>query len=368
MQTLAEGEGPRILLVRLSAIGDCVHALPLMSALRQRHPAAHLGWAIGGAGHALLEGHPEVDRFHVVPRRERGLELVRRWRELVAEIRRQRYDVAFDVQGLLKSALVARVSGARLRIGFDGEEAREGSGLLTNRKVAPRAGSRHVVDKNLDLLTALGVERPRWRWTLPDYRPSTALGAWLRTSLAGRSYAVVHPGTTWATKVWPAERFGRVAAALGELGLASVVTWAGEREAAWARQVVAAADLEAVVMAPPTDLRDQAALTAGARLFLGNDSGPMHLAVALEVPTVAVFGATDPIRNGPYTGDGARHRAVTGDEELACWPCWRGRCARGDLACLERLGTSRVTAACRAVLADGASGGEAWCAREDSNL
>ncbi len=342
------GASPRILLVRLSAIGDCLHALPVATALRAQLPGCFLGWAIQGPAHQLLGDHPAVDRFHLYPRALRGVDRLRAILELRRELRRERYDWALDVQGLFKSGLVGWMSGARERVGFEGVESREFNRIFQNSRIAPPSGA-HVVDRNLSLLQALDLEPPRqvsWELPLPALAPE--LAAFLEAVAGDRPLAMVNPGTTWDTKRWPVERFAAVARGLAERGLAVVVGWGDQDERARAEAIVVASRDRAVHSLPPTSLRDLAAVLARCRLFVGNDTGPLHLAVALGTPVVAVFGATDPTRNGPY-GDG--HEVVVAPIALACRPCQSDRCARRDLACLTELPPEPVLAACDRLLA-----------------
>jgi heptosyltransferase-1 len=331
-------------LVRLSALGDCIHALPVVAALREALPDAHLGWAIAESGFELLSPHPLVDRFHRFPRRARGRTRFAALRAFRAELRAQRYDIAIDLQGLAKSGLVAWWSGASVRLGFAGRDSRELNRLFLNLRVAPPAAAAHVVDRNLSLLAALGIEPPsRGRFPLPALLPSHGL-AELRGQIGGRTFAVLHPGTTWATKRWPLAAWAALAGELWRTrGLVSVVSWGSPRERLDAQEIVSGAVLDAALLAPPTDLRDLASLLSAAGLVVGADTGPMHLAVALEVPTVAVFGASDPRRNGPY---GTPDAAVVTTLPLPCRPCLKRDCARLDLACLRTLTPDSVLAAC----------------------
>ncbi|MCE2557442.1 MAG: glycosyltransferase family 9 protein [Acidobacteria bacterium] len=344
----------RILLVRLSAIGDCLHAAPVAAALRRANPDAFIGWAIQEPAATLLRGCPGIDRFHVYPRRARGIAAgLKTFGRFRRELRSCRYDAAIDVQGLTKSGLVAWLSGARQRVGFRGGPAmgsRELNALFVNRRFAVDPAVTHVVDRNLSLLRASGLageEHPLAEWRLPDYAEPEALDFLERHGLGAGGYAVVSPGTIWRTKHWPPDHFAAAVRRLGrERALPVVVAWAGEEERLAAEKIVAVAvagDNPPVLLAPPTDLRELATLLRHAALFLGCDSGPAHLAAALEVPTVSVFGPTDPARNGPY---GPRSASVQLDRRLDCQPCWRRTCSRGDFACMERLGADRVVEAC----------------------
>jgi len=350
---------PRILLVRLSAIGDCLHALPLVAALRRSMPGAFIGWATQEAPHQLLHGHPLIDKFHVFPRglfkRKEGtfFDRMRALRNFRKELRDAGYETAIDLQGLSKSGLVAWWSRARQRIGFKGEESREVNSLFMNHRVEPPETAVHIVDRNLALLGPLGITPPdKAEWTLPAYTEErAAMAKFLETvglmdGEKAKPFAVINPGATWLTKRWPAERLGEVAKGLIERrGLPLIVTWAGKDEQLAAEEIVKVAKHPEVRIAPGTNLRELAALFSYARLFVGNDTGPLHLAVALGVPCVSVFGASDPLRNGPY---GHSNRIEAGGPE--CQPCWKTTCARKDLACLMWVQAARVISACEDLL------------------
>lgn len=352
-------DSPRILLVRLSAVGDCLHAVPVVTALRERFPKAHLGWAVEDGPLALLKGHPQVNAFHVFPRkafkRKEGtlMERMRLLKKFRKELKAAKYEVAIDIQGLTKSGLVTWWSGARHRIGFRGKESREINRLFVNRRVSAPEEAIHIVDKNLSLLSELGIEPPaKPSWTMPAYEDEAKqMEAFLEPLKLGRGpgrkpFAIVNPGATWLTKRWPPERFGEVARGLVEqFGVAVVATWAGADEKAAAETIVKAAGRDAY-LAPDTNLRQLAALTAKADLFVGNDTGPLHLAVAMGVRCVAVFGATDPLRNGPF---GRQHRIQSGGPD--CQPCWKTTCARQDLACLMWVAPEKVIESCGRLLA-----------------
>jgi len=349
------GGSPRILLVRLSAFGDCLHAVPTLVALRRHFPGAEIGWAIEALSHSVLKGHPMVDRFHVFPRQafkhQEGtfLERMRAVRSFRKELATVGYEIAIDLQGLTKSGLVAWWSGAKRRIGFRGEDSREFNLLFNSERVTPPHEAVHVVEKNLSLLKPLSIELPhKPEWVMPSYlpemealRPFLSECGLLQEHGGVREYCVVNPGATWVTKRWAPESFGAVAKGLIEQHrLAVIVPWAGPEEKKAAQTIVNVAGPGAF-LAPPTDLRQLAALISQAVLFVGNDTGPLHLAVALNVHSVAIFGATDPLRNGPY---GHMHRMQTGGVD--CHPCWKTSCARKDLACLNMVKPETVLNSC----------------------
>ena len=286
----------RLVLTRLSALGDIVHAWPLATALAA---AGHeVAWVVEEPLRELVDGHPAV-RLVVTA-------ATRRWRHRpfapssfagirasVGAIRAFRPDAAVDPQGLLKSAAWAALAGIPRRIGLDRAFRRERlAGLLYTEVVRPAPGTAHVVDLNLSLLTALGVTPPEG--AAPD--GGFMLAGPPPARPARDAPAVIVPGAGRADKVWPAARWSRLAARLSDR-LPVVVAW-GPGEERLARAIVADAGRRAVV-APPTSIRDFAGLAAGAAVVVGGDTGPVHLAASLGVPTVAVFVTTDPRRNGP---------------------------------------------------------------------
>jgi len=362
------GSNPRILLVRLSAFGDCLHAIPTLVALRRHFPGAYIGWAIEELSYSLLKDHPMVDQFHLFPRhafkkaktpaaepaRNTGfMDRLRDMQKFRKELSAAHYDFAIDLQGLTKSGLVSWWSNAKKRIGFKGEDSREFNIIFNNERVVPPDEAVHVVEKNLSLVRAVGAQVPdKPEWVMPAFdkeldalRPFLQKCGLISQSGAIHDYAIVNPGATWFTKRWPPESFGEVARGLIQRhNLRVIVPWAGGEEKKAAHTIVAAAG-EGAFLAPDTDLRHLAALTRPAILFVGNDTGPLHLAVALNVPSVAIFGATDPFRNGPY---GTMNRIQTGGVD--CHPCWKTTCERQDRACLVWVKPETVLNSCTSIL------------------
>ncbi len=284
----------KALVVRLSAIGDVVHALPVASALK-RH-GWETGWLVEPPARPLLEGHPAIAWLVRAPATRRF-----RWREARAaraELQSRSYDVALDLQGLWKSATWARMSGARRVIGYGKPWRREGaSGLLLRERVPPAADVRHVIDENLALLRPLGMEAVGSReFALPE-TPGAVDDRLRERGL--REFAVLNPGGGWLEKLWPPERFGELAVGLRERGLPSLVTW-GPGEQPLAERVVEAAR-GAASLCFPTTLLELLALLRRARLMVAADTGPLHMACAVGTPVVGVYGPTDPARNGPFS-------------------------------------------------------------------
>lgn len=328
-----------ILIVRLSAIGDVIHTLPALHLLRRRFPDARIGWVVEEMSAALLRGHPELDRLYVIPKKRWRREWARTFfsgekSRFFRAIRRDCYDVAIDFHGLTKSGWVAWRSGAKVRVGYGDHDGRECNKLFTNVRIHPRAEARHVIDRNLELLRALEME-PRVmpvEFTLPRLDAEKAsMGAWLQGAGVEpeRGILAYYPGAGWPTKRWPPESFARLARLLdGAPGLpGKQVLVYGPGEESLCRRILEKARLpeSRLFLAPPTGLRELAALLGFARLVIGGDTGPVHLAGAIGVPVVSILGGSDTVRNGVY---GQEHWALTSDLR-DCLPCWKKECALG---------------------------------------
>lgn len=290
-------QAERILIVRLSAIGDVVHGLPVLCALRAARPGAFLAWAAEPAGAQLLDGHPALDGLVKLPKG---------WLKSPGEVWRCRrrlrefnFDTTLDLQGLFKSAFLARLSGAPRRFGFAPPEGRELSHRLNTDLVA--ATATHVVDKNLQLLSALGLApgKPEFRLAPPP-AATAAMERYLTAEGLGRGFAAINPGAGWESKLWPRDRYAEVARHLfARHGLPTLAVWAGETERGYAAEIATLAPGAARV-APPTTLHELAALLASATLCVGPDTGPLHLAAALGTRSVGLFGPMPAERNGLY--------------------------------------------------------------------
>jgi heptosyltransferase I len=291
----------RVLLVRLGALGDVVHAIPVAAALRRAFPTSRIDWLVSDKHRAILDLVPIIDRRMVVDRRESTATL---W-HVVRELRRSRYDVAIDLQGLVKSAALARSSGADRVLGFASSYLRERLARPLYTEVYdpgcdglydPRE-TRHVVEINLGLLQPLGIAN-----VVPEFpiEPIDSVVAREVRDRTGGRYALLNPGAQWPNKRWPPSRLGRVAAVLRERhGLMSVALWGdGERELA--DDVVARADGAAIV-SPRASIADLVALARGAAVMVSGDTGPAHIAAAVGTPIVGIFGPTRPSRNGPWS-------------------------------------------------------------------
>ena len=345
----------RLLIVRLSAMGDVIHTLPAAQALRAKFPEAMIGWVVEERWAELLcapgtplrgprsAQRPLVDWVHPVN--------LTGWRKSLLtfstlqqiakvwnDVRSARYDVAVDLQGAIRSAVLARWSGARVVYGA--AEPRESPASLWYTRTAVTRGT-HVVEQTLSVAEAVAKSKLQMpRIELPtDPLTEESVSQDLAEHGVGE-YAILNPGAGWGAKRWPAQRYGEVARQVAKDGLRCLVNF-GPGEEELFQEVNAASG--GVVRPTKASITGLIALTRRARLFIGGDTGPMHLAAALQVPVVAIFGPTDPARNGPY---GTRSIVLRNPAS----PTSHARVAKPDEGMLE-IGVDAVVDAARTLLA-----------------
>ena len=356
------GKIERLLIVRLSAMGDVIHTLPAVRALRLAFPRAFIGWLVEERWAELLcaPGSPRrgprsslrplVDEVHAVNLRAWGksplsISTLRRAATVWNDVRDARYDAAVDLQGAIRSAVLGRLSGARAVYGA--AEPRESpASLWYTRKVVARG--RHVVEQNLSVAEAVvGHLATMKSMALPcelandlpsDPRAEKHIAQRL-AELGIGEFAILNPGAGWGAKRWPSVRYGEVARKLADLGVRSILNYGpGEEELTRTAAAVSGGTAEAM----SCSVSELIALTRRARIFVGGDTGPLHLAAALRVPVVAIFGPTDPARNGPY---GTRGIVLRSAESVTS----HARRAAPDEGLLA-IGSDEVIAAARELL------------------
>ncbi len=324
-------DSSNILVVKPSAFGDVVHSLPFLHALRTRYPQAEIHWVVAKGIHEILEDHPMINKLWVFDKnrwkRPGNLgETLREIRRLARGLRLEKFDVVVDLQGLLRSGIISALAGSSRRIGF--KEAREGSRFFYTQTVEGGTNI-HAVERYLRVASTLDCDISQVRHPFPPLPdPRT-----LVPSLPG-DYVVFAPAAGSPVKRWPPERFGELAS---RLSLGAFVV-AGGADWELAEKVVAASRGKAVSLAGRLTLKGLAALISQARFVVCNDTGPMHIAAALGVPVIAVFGPTNPVRTGPY---GDIHTVVR--EDLACSPCYRRKVCE-DWRCMEAVTVDRLLA------------------------
>jgi lipopolysaccharide heptosyltransferase I len=284
----------KILLVRLGAMGDLIHALPAAAALRRAFPQARIDWVVDTRHRELLDLVPVVDRRIAI-----NTSSARSLLDAVRELRKSRYDVALDLQGLLKSAVLARLSGAGRVVGFETPLLRERLAGFFYTETGGVAAE-HVIKKNLSLLKTVGVQQSQIEFPLEIRKPEIAAAARRRLGIGDSDpFAIINPGAAWPNKRWPAVYFAEVAAALKTRhGFPSIVLW-GPGEERLAQDVVDAAQGAAAV-SPRTTLAELVSLVKAAAVMVSGDTGPLHVGGAVGTPIVGIYGPTNPERNGPW--------------------------------------------------------------------
>jgi ADP-heptose:LPS heptosyltransferase len=325
-----------ILIVRLGALGDIVHAVPAAAALRAAMPDARIDWLVDAKHRAVLDLVEGLDRVVTLEGSS-----VSAWIDAVRRLRQVPYEAALDMQGLMKSAVLARASGAARVAGFSIWHLREKtarpvySATDDFSNTGDEGASRHVIFKNLRLLRVIGIDTERV--TFPFVNVESTVAREVRAADGGGPFALLNPGGAWPNKRWPAERFGEVASFLREVrGLRSVVLW-GPGDEALADAVVQAAG-GAARRAPPTGIGDLLALSRVAALCVSGDTGPAHLAGAVGTPVVGIYGPTDPERNGPWAPDDV---VIT---RYASCDCHYKRRCHYSTWCLDDVTVAEVTA------------------------
>lgn len=323
MHRFAHREFRRILIIKPSSFGDVIHALPILHDLRERFPRAHISWLISTACYDLMVGHPELDELIPFDRKRYGrifrdAPITWEFLRFVADLRSRRFDLVIDLQGLFRSGFFALASGASARVGF--ANARELAWLFYNERIDAGDMDTHAIDRNLRFRPALGLPARPAVFAIPvaEEARDQVRQQLRRAGLApGTPYVLIAPGTRWETKRWPATAFADVARTLrNDHGLAVVLAGAPD-EIDVARHVADRAGQGVINLAGQTTIPQLVALVAGAAGALMNDTGPMHLAVALERPLVVIHGPTNPLRTGPYRQPGAVARL-----DLPCSPCY----------------------------------------------
>jgi len=332
-----------ILIVKLSAIGDVIHTLPSLQAIRELYPAAHITWVVEEAAADLIKNHPSLDKV-LISRRKSWLKdlhsgnIRHSLREIgffLKELRQRPYDLVIDFHGLLKSALLVFLSRGKRKLGY--ASMQELSGLFYNEKI-PEDMDKHAVDRYLDFPRYLGAKSAAAQFVLPaDESAGERIKLLLhQQSLTEKNFIAVNPVAYWETKLWDDEKF----AALADLIVSRLhidVVFTGTEKKSLER-IVRRMKSSAVNLGGETSLPELACLYQKARLVITTDSGPMHLAAAVNTPVIALFGPTDPQRTGPY---GFGHTIIR--TALPCSPCFLKKCP--TTKCMRDITPARVFAA-----------------------
>jgi lipopolysaccharide heptosyltransferase I len=333
----------KILIIKLSAIGDVVQTLPALEAIKKTYPKGEITWVVEEAAAGILEGHPLIHRL-MISRRKSWIRMLKnpltffmgmkRIIVFLRELRNSRYDIAIDFQGLLKSGMLMGLARADRKIGFD--RTRELSYLFLNEKLPPYEKEKHALERYLEVARYLGAVNPSPTCELPIEREVSLMKQRIKGVRQDvRPLIVINPVARWITKLWSEQKFAELADRLIQEKNAVIIFTGSSDDRAVIARIVSMMKQEAENWAGETTLKELAALASLSNLFITTDTGPMHLAAAAGAKVVALFGPTAPWRTGPY---GASHIVVR--KGLECSPCFQRKC--GDVQCMEAITVKEV--------------------------
>jgi 3-deoxy-D-manno-octulosonic-acid transferase/heptosyltransferase-1 len=321
------GESPKsILIIKLSAIGDVVHALPFLEVLRKNFPEARLDWVVEEESSQIIDAHEGIDKVIICRRKSwqksllkgrKGFVALREIIQFLKELRSNEYDLVIDLQGLFKSAILTGLSRGKRKIGPNW--GKEGSQLFLTERPFFVEADKHAVDKYLKVAEYLGCEKDSWEGHIPirESDKSSIDKVLDDKGVKDQRLVAINPFAKWTTKLWESERFAALADRMQEeLGCGIIFTGSGQDRA-------------------EIDLKELAYLYSKCQLLVTTDTGPMHIAAAMDCPVVALFGPTAPWRTGPY---GKGHTVIR--DEIECSPCFNKKC--DHVSCMRNITVDKV--------------------------
>ena len=337
---------PKILIVLMGAIGDVVRGLPIAVRIKQTWPESHVTWAVEPISRGLVENHSAIDRV-LVFERSKGMS---GYAAFVRKMRGYTYDVCLDLQRHFKSGCTSRLSGATQRLGFDRGNAREFNWLFNTHRLPTQDRFSPKIDQFQafgDVLGLVEMEPLEFGLRASD-EESEKIGSLLPQTPSSTSFAAMLLGSTWSSRLWFPKRYAEVGNTLWEeRGIASLLIGA-ENEKEMAAEICAEMPAEAVVnLTGKTKLRELVAVFERCIVAIGSDSGPMHIAAAVGLPVVSLWGATSPRRSGPYGSENLMLQSAIG-----CSPCYLRTCPKLRRLCMEDLPSAAVLAALQKALAN----------------
>jgi heptosyltransferase I len=343
IQLVIKGKRVNILIVKLSAIGDVIHTLPSLSALRRLYPKAHITWVVEEVAADLIKNHPCLDAVLISRRKSWGKDFrngqirkpLQEMKSFIKNLRQRHYDLVIDFHGLFKSSMIVFLSGGKRKLGYD--SLQELSGLFLNEKISEDI-NKNAVDRYLDFPRYLGSAIDRAQFILPSNKEAEEKVQNLlhKYNLEDKKFIAVSPFALWETKLWSNEKFAHLADLINNKLQMKVVFTGSEKELI--EKITSLMTVDSINLGGQTSLLELACLYKKAQMVISTDSGPMHLAAAVETPVIALFGPTDPVRTGPY---GAGHTIIRA--ELSCSPCFLKKCSTKK--CMEDISPQQVFAA-----------------------
>lgn len=337
----------KILIVKLSAIGDVIHTLPALNAIRKQYPDAHITWLVEEAAYGVIKGHKALDRIIISKRKTwlkglAGRSCLKNSREacsFIKELRGTQYDLILDFQALLKSGVLIWLARGGRKIGFDkGMEHQEHSYIFLNERVLPVDMEIHALTRGMLLLETIGISSydVKYNIYISDKDRDVANDLLMKHGIKRPDLLVaINPMAKWATKLWDNLKFSNLADRLIEQANADVIFTGSREDSEAIEDIISNMKTRAVNLAGRTDLKTLAALYEKASIVVSTDTGPMHLAAATGTPVVAIFGPTAPWRTGPF-GEG--HKIIR--VGLECSPCFKRQCNTID--CMKQITVNQV--------------------------
>ena len=337
----------KILVVKLSAIGDVIHTLPSLNAIRKHYPDAHITWLIEEAASSLVVGHEALDRVIISKRKQwiKGifgpscLNNIKEAYQFIKKLRNTEYDLIIDFQGLLKSAVLIALARGKRKTGFDkGMEHMEHSYIFLNERIHPVNMDNHALLRSLMLINALGIKSKEIEYKIPVSNHTRIITDELleRHGIKDPGILVaINPVAKWKTKLWDNRKFALLADRLIEKYNASVIFTGSQSDKSTIKNIMSFMSKKAVNLAGKTTLKTLAALYEKTRFVISTDTGPMHMAAAVGTPVIALFGPTAPWRTGPF---GSEHEILRSN--LKCSPCFKRQCSTID--CMNQISVEQV--------------------------
>lgn len=323
----------KILIIKPSAWGDIVHSLPFLSTIKKRYPEAEIHWLVARGLDGFLAEHPLIHKLWIMDKDEwkkknRIRTTLTEIKTFAKDLRNERFDISIDLSGLLRSGLITWAAGATYRVGFSDSD--EGSPFFYTHKI-PGGNQIHAVDRYLLLAGYIGCDISEISF---PFSPLPNLSQLLVR--LPKQFCIIAPSAGKKANRWPAERFGQLAA---RLPIPSIII-ASQADNKIALETAAASQGKAINLAGKTGLQEIVSLTAKAEFFICNDTGPMHIAAALDIPVFALFGPANPVRTGPYG-----RNSIIIREELECSPCYAHKpCIKFNWRCMDDLTVDKVYA------------------------
>lgn len=330
MQRIQINSPGKILIIKPSSLGDIIHSLPFLNILRKHFQESEIHWVVFKEFEGILQGHPMIDRLWVIDKNSwlkisMAGNAFRDIRFFLKALKKEKYDLVIDLQGLLRSGIIALSTNSPLRIGF--QEAREGSKYFYTHKV--RVGKNiHAVDRYLKIADFIGCDISEINFPLSYNMTDSTL---TNFTFNHEEYVVIVPGARWKTKIWPPDKFGVLASFLP---FRSIIVGT-DKDSKAAEEIVKISKGKAINLTGKTTLKELTGIISKAKFLITNDSGPMHIAAALNVPVFAIFGPTDPVRTGPY---GTNNTIIKAD--VQCSPCFKKTC--NNLKCMNNIEAGKV--------------------------